>query len=76
MTVEQEEAVIEGGENNAGVFLDEIVDFVFETFDVCISISTMSRLFKKNDYSRKRGTRVNIKFQETAGVRFLEDIRR
>ena len=75
LTLEQEEAVLEFIENNAGVFLDEIVDFVFETFDVCISTSTVSRLLRRNDFSRKRGTRVNIKLQQTAGMRFLEDIR-
>ena len=72
---EQEDSVLEFIEVNSGIFQDEVVDFVLETHGVSISTSTVSRLLIKHGFTRKRGTRLKLKFKEEKGRRFLEAIR-
>lgn len=75
LTPEQEAEVLAFVDGNAGVFLDEVKDFVAETHGTAISTSTASRLLAKHECTRKRGTRVNVKYKTEKGMRFLEDIR-
>ena len=75
LTPEQEDQVLAFVDGNAGIFLDEVKDFVAETHGTAISTSTASRLLAKHEYTRKRGTRVNVKYKTEKGMRFLEDIR-
>ena len=71
----QEEAVIKYVEEEPGQFQDRIVDFVLRTFGKKISQQTVSNILKRNDITRKRGTRVNMKYEPEKGMRFLEDLR-
>ena len=75
LTPEQEDEVLAFVDGNAGIFLDEVKDFIAETHGTAISTSTASRLLAKHEYTRKRGTRVNVKYKTEKGMRFLEDIR-
>ena len=75
LTPQQEDGVLEFLEENAGVFLDEVKDFVSVTYGVAISVSTAYRLLSKHEFTRKRGTRVNVKYRSEKGMRFLEQIR-
>lgn len=74
LTVQQGKGVLKFIEDNAGVFLDQVKDFVSETYGVSISSSTASRILSKNDVTRKRGTRVNTKYRPDRGTRFLEEV--
>ena len=61
LTPQQEDDVLKFLENNAGVFLDQVKDFVSKTYGVSISSPTACRLLAKHDFTRKRGTRLNLK---------------
>ena len=74
-TTQQEDGVLEFLEKNAGVFLDEVKDFVSATYGVSISVPTACRLLSKHEITRKRATRVNVKYRSEKGMRFLEEIR-
>lgn len=72
---EQEDSVLKYIEENSGIFQDQVVEFVLETHGVSISTSTVSRLLIKHGFTRKKGTRLNLKFKEGKGRQFLQDIR-
>ena len=55
--------------------LSDIIDFVSNRYCVRISRNAVSRILKRNDTTRKRGTRQNIKYGREKGVRFLEDVK-
>ena len=63
-------------EEKPGQFQDQSADFVLRTFDIQISQQTVSNILKRNDFTRKRGSRVNNKYDVDKGKRFLEDFRR
>ena len=71
----QEQAILGFVDSKPGQFQDQIVDFVDEQFGIKISQPTISRLLRRNNLTRKQGTRVNYKFDEGKGRQFLEDIR-
>ena len=50
----QEQAVLDFVERKPGQFQDQIVDFVDRQFD----IKVVSRILTRNNFTRKRGTRV------------------
>ena len=75
LTEEQQESVLEFVEKNSGIFQDQVVNFISETHGVSISTSTVSRILIENGFTRKKGTRMNLKYKVEKDMRFLEDIR-
>lgn len=75
LTQEQEQAVLELIAGRPGSVLENIVEYVSETFLVTISRFTASRMSKRYGLTRKRGTRVNLRYNADKGLQLLEDIR-
>ena len=75
LTSEQEEGVLQFVSANPGVNQCDIVEFVLDFYSVVISRFTASRLLKRRHITRKRGTRLNIRYDVTKGRLFLETIR-
>ena len=71
----QEQAVLEFIQGKPGTFQDEIVDFAAKNWDVSISVRTASRILRRNNYTRKRGTRVNNRFSVIRSMQFLVELR-
>ena len=68
LTPQQEDDVLAFVENNAGIFLDQVKEFVSETCGVCVSIATVCRLLSKHNFTRKIGMRVNPKYKIENGM--------
>ena len=75
LTPSQEEAVLAFVAERPGQFQDQIVEFVLRTFGIQISQQTVSNILKRNDVTRKRGSRVNNKCSVDKGMQFLEEFR-
>ena len=71
---QQEEAVIKFVEQRPGIYMKHIVQFVSETFGIGISRDTASRIMRRNNITRKKGTRVNNRFRPDLGKQFLDEI--
>ena len=71
----QEEGVLEFVEGNPGIFLQDVIDMVSQRYAVTISRNSVSALLKRNAITRKRGTRVNLKYNSQLGEVFLNEIR-
>ena len=75
LTREQEAGVLSYISGRAGTFLDEIVKYAMTQYSVAISRSTASNILTRNGLTRKRGTRVNLKYKPDKGMQYLERIR-
>ena len=70
----QEEGLLAYIENQPGTTLAEIRVFISRRYCVDVSCKSVSRILKRSDITRKRGTKQNIKYDREKGVRFLEDV--
>ena len=75
LSPQQEQKVLKFVAERPGLFQDGIVTYVAKTFAVEITRFTASRILKRNAITRKRGTRVNIRYCVERGVQFLDEMR-
>ena len=75
LSQEQEKAVLDGVRSNPGMQLKTLVKHVSDAYNLTITTRTASSILKRGDVTRKRGTKMNIKYQIEKGVKFLEDLR-
>ena len=66
--------VLEFVTNRPGTCMEEIVEHMSETHGVRVSRFTAARIMCRHRITRKRGTRVNIRYDAEKGMSFLEDI--
>ena len=58
-----------------GLFLDEIANHVWQTQGISISARLISKILARSDITRKRGTRVHIRYNVERGLQFLHEVR-
>ena len=75
LTPIQEEGVLAMIQECPGILLDDIVEFVAQRYCVTASRFAISRLMKRNSITRKRGTRMNIKYDVQRGLDYLAEIK-
>lgn len=60
LTPEQEAELYKFVDTRPGIVYEELVVYALEQFSEVISVQTAARILKRNNYTRKRSTRVNI----------------
>lgn len=61
--------------SNCRHLLDQVEDFVCQTYSVSVSTLTASRLLQKTEYTWKTWMRVHTMYEAERGLRFLKDLR-
>ena len=61
---------------NPGMQLKTLVKHVSDAYNLTITTRTASNILKRGGVTRKRGTKINVKYQIEKGYKFLEDLRR
>ena len=74
LTQEKEQAVLKLIAGRPGSVVEDSVEYVSETFLVTTSRFTASRMLKGYGLTRKRGTRLKLRYNADKGLQFLEDI--
>lgn len=75
LTQGKEQAELELVARRPGSVLENIVEYVSETFSCDNFMVKVSRMPKRHDSTRKGGTRVSLQHNADKGLQFLEDIR-
>lgn len=72
LTLEHEKGVLQHIAENPDVVLEQIVEFVLDSYSVVISRFTASRILKRHKITRKRGARMNHRYVLSKGLDFLD----
>ena len=75
LTLGQEREVLAALRKMPSMSLAQIAEYAISRFHVRISSRGVSNIISRNGFTRKKGTKLNIKYQRDLGSRYLEELR-